>query len=175
MNPNNPHDSENNQPSFINPQDNDMLTVSSLEQETGNFRSNENANHVICAQTRNHNSQIQPVFFYRPPNHFYHYRVDCEKISYDDIEGLLNNRGNITQYRGDEYGFFYQQKCDNKFYRVSCEIAPPLLVNDCLNKSFLGIDSQNQNMEQETLTFTFDQKIDLEYHLRLYLSQHFLN
>src|SRR5579871_2874637 len=110
-------DSENHQPSLIshyNPQDNDTLTSSPLGQETENFRSNENTNQATHEQHRNFindNSQIQPfhstIFFYRPPNHFYHYRVNCEEISYDAIEGLLNDR-NFKQHREDEYVFFYQ-------------------------------------------------------------------
>ena len=172
-------DSENHQPSPVfhyDPQDNDGLNVLPLRRETGIFHSNENVNNVIYNPI-NDNSQIQPVhpnvFFYRPPNHFYHYRVSCEEISCDAIEGLLNVR--VTQHRGDEYIFFYQQRCDNKFYRILCEIAPPLLVNDCLNNNFLGIDLQNQNMEQERLTFTADQKEDLKYYLKKYLSRNFLS
>ena len=110
-----------------------------------------------------------------PPNHSYHYRVNCQEISYDAIESLLNGRENVTQRREDKYVFFYQQKFDNRFYQVSCEIAPPLLVNNCLNKNFLGIDLENQNMEQEYLAFNFKQKEDLEHHLRQYLSQRVLN
>src|ERR1051325_6582594 len=86
---------------------------------------------------------------------------------------LYNMAHLYPQHREDEYVFFYQQKCDNRFYQVSCEIVPPLLVDSCLNKNFLGIELQNQNMEQEHLAFTSGQKDDLEYHLRQYLSQHF--
>ena len=178
-------DSENNQPYLIShyvPQeDNGILTVSPPIQET---RLNENADHVIgdaphLSPSHNPINDIQPahptVFFYRPPNHFYHYHVNCEEIPYDAIEGLLNDRENVALHREDEYVFFYQQKCDNRFYRVSCEIAPPLLVNSCLNNNYLGIELQNQNMEQEYLTFTLGQKEDLKYHLKQYLSHHFLN
>ena len=55
MNPNNLQvfsDSENYQPSLAshyNPQDNDMLTVSPLGQETESFRSNENGDNVTYA------------------------------------------------------------------------------------------------------------------------------
>ena len=183
MNPNNNpqvfSDSENYQPSPIfhyNPQDDDMLTSSPLGQETENFRSNEDSNHVIYAQSHDpYQWYSSYCFFHRPPNHFYHYRVNCEEISCDAIESLLNSRENVTQRREDKYVFFYQQKFDNRFYQVSCEIASPLLVNNCLNKNFLGIGHQNQNMGQEHLSFTFEQKEDLENHLRQYLSQHFLN
>src|SRR5581483_11494276 len=98
-NPNNPQvlpGPENYLIFHYSPQDNDVLAVSLLGQETENFHPNENTNNVIYTQSYNpinDNSQIQPVhptiFFYRPPNHFYHYRVNCEKVSYDAIESLL--------------------------------------------------------------------------------------
>ena len=112
MNPNNLQvfsDSENYQPSLAshyNPQDNDMLTVSPLGQET--VHSNENADHVIYAQYRSpidNNPQIQPihptVFIYRPPNNFYHYHINCKEISYDIVESLLkklfNDKEDVPQ------------------------------------------------------------------------------
>ena len=69
---------------------------------------------------------------------------------------------------------FYYQQYNNQLYQVSCEIVPPLLVNNCLSKIILGVELQ-QNMEQEHLALTFDQKENLEYCLKQYLSLYLLN
>ena len=117
-------------------------------------------------------SPIQPIlFFYRPPNEFCHYYVQCKEIPYDTIPCLL---GRSIQFNDNEFIFFYRQQHNNQFYQVSCEIVPHLLINNCLNKNYLGIELQ-QDMGQEHLAFTFDRKIILEYHLKQYLSQYLLN
>src|SRR4051812_24582662 len=128
MNPNNQvfSDTENSQPSqSFQPSliSNDTLTISPPGQAA---TSNENAYHA--------QSCVHPtVFFYRPPNDFYHYLINCKEIPYDIVERLLkklfNDKENVTQLKEDEYVFFYQQKCNNRFYQVSCEIVSPLLVN----------------------------------------------
>ena len=74
---------------------------------------------------------------------------------------------NHIQFNENECIFYYKQQSDNQFYQVSCEIVSPLLVNDCLNKNIHRIELQQQNMEQERLVFTFDQKENLEYQLKL--------
>ena len=106
------------------------------------------------------------VFFFRPPNDFYHYYVICKEISYDVIESLLNKPLNGNSISFNE---------NDRFYQISCEIVSPLLVNNCLNKNFLGFELQQQNMEQERLAFTLYQKENLEYYLKQYLSQYLLN
>src|SRR6266511_2729808 len=81
---------------------------------------------------------LSAIFFYRLPSDFYHYRINCNEISYDTVVCLLkklyNDQENIMQFKEDEYIFFYRQECDNRFYQISCEIVSPLLVNNCLNK-----------------------------------------
>lgn len=118
------------------------------------------------------------VFFYRPPNDFYHYLIKCNELSYDAIISLLkklfNDTENNMQSKESEYIFFYRQEYDGRFYQISCEIISPLLINNCLSKIFLGIELQ-QNMEQEHLAFTVDHKNYLEHHLKQYLSQFILN
>jgi hypothetical protein len=188
-------DSETHQPSRIsisyNPQGDATLSHKSLT------ASNEDAYNVIAAQSQiqlpqqavqapvispstNLQIPVHPTFFFfRPPNDFYHYHVNCKEIT-DNIEHLLkklfNDKENITQFKEDEYTFFYQQKCNNRFYQVTCEIVSPLLVNNCLNKNFLGFELQQQNIEQERLAFnSFYQKENLEGHLKQYLSQYLLN
>src|SRR2546429_4339778 len=113
------------------------------------------------------------IFFFRPRNDFYHYHVICKEIPYDVVEYLLNEP--LNRNNENECIFFYQQKCNDRFYQISCEIVSPFLVNNCLNKNFLGFEFQQQNMEQERLAFTFYQKENLEYHLKQYLSQYLLN
>src|SRR5438067_8555676 len=86
--------SENQQPSSsYNPQN----TVSSHESL--------NECHVTSAAAQ---SQLAPVidtnnhpnvFFFRPPNDFYHYYVICKEISYDAVENILNkplNGNNVS-------------------------------------------------------------------------------
>src|ERR1044072_3845214 len=172
--------SENHQSSLISTALNPQDVVLSHESSTANG----DVCHVtVAAQPQLPQQAIQHpnVFFFRPPNDSYHYHVICEEIS-DNIEHLLkklfnvNDKENVMQFRDDEYIFFYQQKCNNRFYQVTCEIVSPLLVNNCLNKNFLGFELQQQNMEQERLAFnTFYQKENLEGHLKQYLSQYLLN
>jgi hypothetical protein len=179
-------ESEDYRPSFFstdNLHDNNILnTVSPSEQS---FPSND-ADYIVQSCSSSQQDVIRPVhpteFFFRPPNDCYHYRVNCEEISYDIIESLLkklfNDKENdmqITQFREDEYIFIYQQRCNNRFYKVSCEIVSPLLINYCLSKAFFGIELQQQYMGLEHLAFTFDQEEYLEYHLKQYLSQYLLN
>ena len=112
------------------------------------------------------------VFFYRPPNEFCHYYVQCKEIPYDTIPCLL---GCSIQFNDNEFIFFYRQQHKNRFYQVTCEIVTFLLINNCLNKYFLGIELQQDIMGQENLTFTASQKENLEYYLKQYLSQYLLN
>jgi hypothetical protein len=115
------------------------------------------------------------TFFYRPPNDYYHYHVICKEIPNDSVEYLLNKllKESNVQSNENECIFYYRQQYNNRFYQVSCEIVSPLVINNCLSKNFLGIEFQ-QNMEQENLMLTFDQKECLEYHLKKYLSQYVL-
>ncbi|GBC04438.1 hypothetical protein RclHR1_05690006 [Rhizophagus clarus] len=132
------------------------------------------AQYSSCSSSANHPA----LFFFRPPNDFYHYLIKCGETSYDTIERLLkklfNDKENNMQSKEDEYIFFYRQECNGRFYQITCEIVSPLLVNYCLSKNILGIELQ-QTMEQEHLAFTVDQKNYLEHHLKQYLSQHILN
>ncbi|PKY55225.1 hypothetical protein RhiirA4_73727 [Rhizophagus irregularis] len=124
-----------------------------------------------------HPQRIHPsVFFYRPPTDFYHYLIECNEISHDATVSLLNKllKENNVKSKENEHFFIYQQKYDDRFYQISCEIISPLIVNNCLSKNFLGVELQ-QNMEQECLAFTVDQKKYLEHHLMQYLSQYILN
>ena len=81
---------------------------------------------------------------------------------------------NNIQSNENECIFYYQQQYDTRFYQVSCEIVSPILINNCLNKNFLGIELR-RDMENEKLAFTFNQKENLEYCLKQYLSLNLLN
>src|SRR5947209_2550796 len=82
--------SESSPPSFVttytDSQDDNILVVPA------------NALHVTSAQqssiysnTPQQTPALHPtVFYYQPPNDFYHYRVNCKEISYDVVESLLN-------------------------------------------------------------------------------------
>ena len=173
-------DPEIHQPSPISTPYNSQGSVSSHESSTAN----EDDHHVTNAaqsreavQTPVIDTPVQinhpDIFFFRPPNDFYHYHVICKEISYDVIEQLLNNPSNGFGANENECVFFYQQKCNDRFYQISCEIVSPLLVNNCLCSHFLGFELHN--MEQEHLAFTFYQKANLENRLKQYLSQYVLS
>jgi len=158
-------------------------TTTNLQNErdtsAAQYRSPSQHNILLPTNSSANSRPVHPaVFIYRPPSDFYHYRINCNEISYDTIACLLkklyNDHENIMQFKDDEYIFFYRQEYDNRFYKITCEIVSPLLVNKCLSKSLLGIEFE-QNMEQEQLSFTFDQKEFLELHLKNYLSQYILN
>ncbi|RIA91358.1 hypothetical protein C1645_875504 [Glomus cerebriforme] len=114
------------------------------------------------------------VFFYRPPNDSFHYYINCKEISYDTVIYLLNNleeRNNRSD--GHEYIFYYRQY-GGRVYEISCEIVSPFLIDNCLNKNFLGIELQQNAAQEHCLSFTFSQKENLKYHLKQYLSQYLL-
>jgi hypothetical protein len=117
------------------------------------------------------------IFFYRPPNEFCHYYINCKEISYGTVTYLLNksSKGHDIQPSKDECIIYYQQQYDNRVYQLSCQIASPILINNCLNKNILGIELQQQTVEQENLAFTLDQRENLETHLLQYLSNYLLN
>lgn len=102
-------------------------------------------------------------FFYQPSNDVINYHIKCEKLSLQ----LLNNP---TQMRENEFVFYYQQQINNQFYQITCKIASP----DYLNKILYDVELY-QNVEQEGLVFTSDQKENLQLHLSRYLNRHLLN
>ncbi|CAB4443173.1 unnamed protein product [Rhizophagus irregularis] len=116
------------------------------------------------------------TFFYRPPNDFCRYYVNCKEICLDTVEYLINKhlKENNVQSNENECIFYYQQQHDARFYQVSCEIVSQLLIDNYLNKNFLGFELQNSE-QQEHLVFTINQKENLEYYLRQYLSFQLLN
>ncbi|CAB4393624.1 unnamed protein product [Rhizophagus irregularis] len=185
-------DSGNNQHPFISASYNLQDTpVSSHEKQESSttpcenvsqspyFQSQPTVNNLCVQPDSSANLKTQPVhptiFFFRPPNDYYHYHVICKEISNDIVAYLLNKslKERSVQPNENECIFYYQQQCNNRLYQVSCEIVSPLLVNNCLSKNFLGVEFQ-QNMEQEHIVLTFDQKEYLECHLKKYLSQYLL-
>ncbi|CAB4393598.1 unnamed protein product [Rhizophagus irregularis] len=168
--------STNSPSSADNPEENRQECVTVVAQYCSSQRlPTDSSTSSTCLQ------HIHPsVFFYRPPNDFYHYLIKCNELTYDAIMSLLkmvfndNDKENNMKSKENEYIFFYRQEYDSRFYQISCEIVSPLLVNNCLSKNFLGIELQ-QCMEQEHLAFNVDQKDFLEHHLKQYLSQYILN
>ncbi|CAB4443180.1 unnamed protein product [Rhizophagus irregularis] len=175
MNPVQPSNSENLPPSFTNiPQYNNVPTISS--------RQDANAFHVTTAEnihpryvTLNQLATHPTTFFYSPPNEFCHYYVKCKEICYNTVTYLLNKllKENNVQSNENRFIFYYQQQHDARFYQVSCEIVSPFSINNRLNKNFLGFEFQQ--VVDEKLTFTFEQKENLESFLNQYLSQYILN
>ena len=119
-----------------------------------------------------------PVVFYyrplRPLDDFCQYYVNCKKISYDNVEYLLNElKEQNIQTNENECIFYYKQQYNNQFYEILCEVVSPVLVNNCLNKNF-GLEIQHHNIE-EYLAFKPGQKENLEFYLKQYLSQYLLD
>ncbi|RIA87887.1 hypothetical protein C1645_827162 [Glomus cerebriforme] len=124
---------------------------------------------------QNQNLLIHPtIFYYQPPNDFYHYLIDCKELSYNAITYLLNNNGSNVQFNEYRHIFYYQQQHNNRFYQVTCEMVSPSSITNYLNKNIYGHEI-GQNMEQERFSFSFEQKRNIEYHLTQYLSQYLLN
>ncbi|RGB33392.1 hypothetical protein C1646_761747 [Rhizophagus diaphanus] len=151
---------------------NNNTFTNSQTQTALNYQPPQQTSQIALAQTFTHPND----FFYRPSNDFCHYYINCKEICYDVVTHLLNkfSKERNIQFNENECIFYYQQQYDNRFYQVSCEIVSPSLIDNCLNKIFLGIELQ-QNLNQDYLAFTFDQKINLEYFLKQYLSQYLLN
>ncbi|GBC03948.1 hypothetical protein RclHR1_05410004 [Rhizophagus clarus] len=120
--------------------------------------------------------QGQPIhptsFFYRPENDFYHYRVNCKEIKHNVITYFLNSNNKI-QFHENEHVFFYHQQYDDRFYQVICELVSPTAITNYLNENIYGIKLQ-QNMGQEQLSFSIEQKQNLEFYLAQYLSNNLL-
>ena len=118
---------------------------------------------------------IHPTkFFYRPLNDFCHYYVNCEIISHDNLEHLLNKlKEQNIQSNENECIFYYSQQYNDQFYQISCEIVSPILVSNCLNEKY-GISLRYEEID-EHLTFKLGQKENLELHLKQHLSQYLLN
>ncbi|PKY30518.1 hypothetical protein RhiirB3_531097 [Rhizophagus irregularis] len=168
-------DSGNNQHPFISASYNLQDTpVSSHEKQESSttpsenvsqspyFQSQPTVNNLCVQPDSSANLKTQPVH--------------PTEISNDIVAYLLNKslKERSVQPNENECIFYYQQQCNNRLYQVSCEIVSPLLVNNCLSKNFLGVEFQ-QNMEQEHIVLTFDQKEYLECHyLKKYLSQYLL-
>jgi hypothetical protein len=107
------------------------------------------------------------AFFYQPPNDLYNYCIKCKEISVtllNEFNGSYNNQ--------NVYVFFHQQH--NRIYQIVCEIVSPSLIIKFLNKAIYGIEIE-QNIGQELLTFTFDQKENLKFYLSQYLNCYLLN
>jgi hypothetical protein len=172
-------DSENSQHASYNLQDTSTAQNKTYVAQSPDFQPQSTITNAYVQSNSSSNLQTQPVhptvFFFRPPNDFYHYHVICKEISNDTVAYLLNKslKERNVQSNENECIFYYQQQSNYRLYQISCEIVSPLLVNNCLSKNFLGVEFQ-QNLEQERLVLTFDQKEYLECHLKRYLSQYLL-
>jgi len=120
------------------------------------------------------------TFVFKPPNDFNNYNTECEKVSDDYVTELLNElyssgseARNVYHLNENIHVFFYRQQYDNQYFKITCEIVSPILINRYLNKNLHGIDFE-QNEELEQLAFTLDQKKYLEFHLTKRLNNYLL-
>jgi len=104
------------------------------------------------------NSNDRMSFFYNPSGDFQIYHITC---------GLLNENVDTPS----DYTFYY--KLDDKtFYKVTCRLISHSLIVQFLNKKFYGIELR-QEPQQDYLTFSNDQRDNLEFHLKEFFSNHF--
>ncbi|RIA89986.1 hypothetical protein C1645_771042 [Glomus cerebriforme] len=123
---------------------------------------------------QNQSNQLHPIkFYYLPPDDSYYYFISCKNISYA-VTYLLNNGGSNIQFSEYEHTFYFQQQYNNQIYQISCEIVPPYSITYYLNKSIYGNEIVQNNIVQEKLEFTFQQKKNIEFHLTQYLNQYII-
>ncbi|GET52853.1 hypothetical protein GLOIN_2v1123362 [Rhizophagus irregularis DAOM 181602=DAOM 197198] len=149
------YNSESLSPSFISSNMNQIQITISFNSQDNNVQ-----DHVTIA--------VQDIFNMMIHLKFFHPTIDLQmnfviimlivKKFVDTVTYLLNKslKENNVQSNENECIFYYKQQHDARFYQVSCEIVSPLLINNCLNKNFLGFELQNS--EQEHLVFTINQK-----------------
>jgi hypothetical protein len=123
------------------------------------------------------NTADRQVFFFKPINDVYVYKVECEETSFDIVIKMFNksliNKENI-QINENEIIFFYANQFTNRSYKITCKIVSPFSIVKYLNKYIYGIEIQ-LNVEQELLlVFTSEQKQNLEFHLSQYLNNYLL-
>jgi len=99
------------------------------------------------------------AFFHNPPNDHQIYHVTCKLLS----------KGNIDNIKPFPDHIFYHQIDDN-FYQITCILISHSLIVQFLNKKIYGIElRQGEEQQQERLTFSNDQRDNLEFHLREFL------
>ncbi|RIA81451.1 hypothetical protein C1645_790435 [Glomus cerebriforme] len=106
-------------------------------------------------------------FFYNPPNDPQIFHITCKEISFESGFQESNN----PSPDGTIYVFYYQLPND-KFYKITCEIVSNSLIVQYLNKKNFGIELIQVEQQQEYLEFSSEQKRNLEYHLKYYLSDY---
>ncbi|GBB85690.1 hypothetical protein RclHR1_12170003 [Rhizophagus clarus] len=116
----------------------------------------------------------QPVsinFVYQAPNDIHIYNIKCREISIQLLNELSSNASNIS-FNQNEFIFFYQRQDNNQFYQIVCEIISSSFIINLLNRTIHGNEIEH-HIGYEELTFKFDQKENLKYHLTQYLNRFF--
>ncbi|RIA79967.1 hypothetical protein C1645_839537 [Glomus cerebriforme] len=124
---------------------------------------------VIPLSTNSQNQNPPTVFYYQPPNDYYHYHINCKKISCNDVISLLDNKEFNIQL--NEHNFYLLQRYDNQIYQISCEVVSPYSITYYLNKNIYSNEIVQNSIVQEKLEFSFKWKENIEFHLTQYLSQ----
>lgn len=102
--------------------------------------------------TSSSNDNFKIGFFYNPPEDNQIYHVN---ISNDDSPS--------------DHTFHYKLD-DKNSYQIRCLLIPNSLIVRFLNKKIYGIElKQDEEQQQEYLTFSNNQRINLEFHLKEYL------
>jgi hypothetical protein len=109
----------------------------------------------LTNSTSSDNSSM--AFFYTPPGDFQIYYVTFEFLK----ENIDSN---------SDHTFYYKIN-DNSFYQVSCILISHSLVTQILNKEIFGIEiRQGEESQQDYLTFSNNQRDNLEFHLKDFFS-----
>ncbi|RGB30952.1 hypothetical protein C1646_710198 [Rhizophagus diaphanus] len=118
----------------------------------------EQLNQLTSSSNRS-NDNFKMGFFYNPPDDHQIYHITCE-FSNENIENSNSPSDHSFHYKLD----------DKNSYQIKCLLISNSLIVRFLNKKIYGIElKQDEEHQQEYLTFSNNQRINLEFHLKEYL------
>ncbi|CAB4374915.1 unnamed protein product [Rhizophagus irregularis] len=131
-------------------------TFVTIPQRNMNVNASENQAAVI-QPIQNHQSTSQAEFglFYQPPNDNNFYHVTCKEI--------------LQQLCDDDYDYEFFCESSNARYHVTCKLLSYSLIVNILNKEIYGIDFDVNDLDQDYISLTSHQKLNLELNLKQYL------
>jgi hypothetical protein len=175
-----------NQMAQSNAQNTQITTSTSLDEKytpLSDYDNNNNNNmQPLTSSQPLHRSQDNPLskfsqecfgkgeypFFYNPPNDPQIFHITCKEISHD-YESQILNKSNIPHHNCAIYTFYYHLN-HNKSFQITCEMVSHTLIVQYLNKNIFGIElRQNEQQQEEYLSFSNGQRENLEYHLKEFL------
>src|SRR4051812_49199553 len=119
----------------------------------------EQLNHLTSISNRS-NDTFKMAFFYNPPDDRQIYHISCKKLN----ENMNNNNDLVSDHT------FYYKLDDKNLYQITCLLISHSLIVKFLNKKIYGIElKQDEEQQEEFLTFSSGQRNNLGFRLREYL------